>query len=82
MVPRHGRRPQPLRNGRLDQPLPGAINVTFFDSHVEWYDKKQQATYDSAGAVTAAGRVASCMGCHEASATHERLYGVQTGPTQ
>jgi len=29
------------------------------------------------GKVTSAGRVASCMGCHESSATHERLFGVQ-----
>lgn len=27
-------------------------NIAFFDSHVEWSDKRQQATYDSAGAVT------------------------------
>ena len=34
------------------------------------------ATVSPAGQVTSAGRVASCMGCHETSATHERLYGV------
>jgi len=34
------------------------------------------ATVTAAGQVTASGRVASCMGCHETSATHERLYGV------
>jgi len=34
------------------------------------------ATVSTAGQVTSAGRVASCMGCHETSATHERLYGV------
>jgi hypothetical protein len=28
--------------------------------------------------VTSAGRVSSCMGCHEV-ATHERLFGVPTG---
>jgi hypothetical protein len=34
------------------------------------------ATVSTVGQVTSAGRVASCMGCHETSATHERLYGV------
>ena len=34
------------------------------------------ATVTPAGQVTSAGRVASCMGCHEPDATHERLYGV------
>jgi hypothetical protein len=34
------------------------------------------ATVSAAGQVTSAGRVASCMACHEAEATHERLYGV------
>jgi hypothetical protein len=29
------------------------------------------------GTVTSAGRVASCMGCHEASATRERLFGLK-----
>jgi hypothetical protein len=33
-------------------------------------------TVSAAGEVTSAGRVASCMGCHEA-ATHERLFGLQ-----
>jgi hypothetical protein len=33
------------------------------------------ATLTAAGEVTAAGRVASCMACHEV-ATHERLFGV------
>ncbi|MBA3541386.1 MAG: hypothetical protein H0T79_17370 [Deltaproteobacteria bacterium] len=28
------------------------------------------------GEVTSAGRVASCMGCHE-SASHERLFGLK-----
>jgi hypothetical protein len=35
------------------------------------------ATVTTAGQVTSAGRVASCMGCHEA-AEHERLFGVPT----
>jgi hypothetical protein len=35
------------------------------------------ATVSPAGEVTSAGRVATCMGCHETSATHERLYGVE-----
>ena len=35
------------------------------------------ATVTPDGQVTSAGRVASCMGCHETSATHERLFGVQ-----
>jgi len=35
------------------------------------------ATLTAAGEVTAAGRVASCMTCHEV-ATHERLFGVPT----
>jgi len=39
------------------------------------------ATVTAAGQVTAAGRVASCMGCHETSATHERLYGVPLSPS-
>jgi hypothetical protein len=39
------------------------------------------ATVSAAGQVTAAGRVASCMGCHETSATHERLYGVPLSPS-
>jgi hypothetical protein len=29
------------------------------------------------GAVTSAGQVASCMGCHVGEATHERLFGVR-----
>jgi hypothetical protein len=33
-------------------------------------------TITTDGAVTSAGRVASCMGCH-ASATHERLFGLK-----
>ncbi|HKQ71024.1 MAG TPA: hypothetical protein VJT73_16875 [Polyangiaceae bacterium] len=33
------------------------------------------ATVTTAGQVTSAGRIASCMGCHEA-ADHERLFGV------
>jgi len=37
------------------------------------------ATVSPAGEVTSAGRVASCMGCHE-SATHERLFGVPLSP--
>jgi len=36
------------------------------------------ATILPSGEVTAAGRVSSCMGCHEV-ATHERLFGVPTG---
>jgi hypothetical protein len=36
------------------------------------------ATILPSGEVTAAGRVPSCMGCHEV-ATHERLFGVPTG---
>ena len=35
------------------------------------------ATVTTAGQVTSAGRVASCMGCHEV-ADHERLFGVPT----
>jgi hypothetical protein len=38
------------------------------------------ATVTPDGQVTSAGRVASCMGCHETSATHERLFGVPKGP--
>jgi hypothetical protein len=38
------------------------------------------ATVSPAGKVTSSGRVASCMGCHDVSATHERLYGVPTAP--
>jgi hypothetical protein len=37
------------------------------------------ATVSTSGEVTSAGRVASCMGCHE-SATHERLFGVPLSP--
>jgi hypothetical protein len=36
------------------------------------------ATILPSGEVTSAGRVSSCMGCHEV-ATHERLFGVPTG---
>jgi hypothetical protein len=38
------------------------------------------ATITAAGQVTAAGRVASCMGCHE-TANHERLFGVPLSPS-
>jgi hypothetical protein len=37
------------------------------------------ATITAAGQVTAAGRVASCMGCH-VEAEHERLFGVPMSP--
>jgi hypothetical protein len=37
------------------------------------------ATITTAGQVTAAGRVASCMKCHEV-AEHERLFGVPVSP--
>jgi hypothetical protein len=37
------------------------------------------ATISPAGQLTASGRVASCMGCHE-HAPHERLFGVPTSP--
>jgi hypothetical protein len=39
------------------------------------------ATVSTEGRVTSAGRVATCMGCHESSATHERLYGVSKSPS-
>ena len=38
------------------------------------------ATITADGQVTSAGRVASCMGCHEV-ATHERLFGVPLSPS-
>jgi hypothetical protein len=38
------------------------------------------ATITTAGQVTAAGRVSSCMGCHE-MADHERLFGVPLNPS-
>lgn len=38
------------------------------------------ATITAEGQVTAAGRVASCMTCHEV-ATHERLFGVPLSPS-
>lgn len=38
------------------------------------------ATVSPDGQVTSGGRVASCMGCHETSATHERLFGVSKYP--
>lgn len=38
------------------------------------------ATVTADGQVTAAGRVSSCMNCHEV-ATHERLFGVPLSPT-
>ena len=38
------------------------------------------ATVSPSGRVTGSGRVASCMGCHETSAIHERLYGVPLTP--
>jgi prepilin-type N-terminal cleavage/methylation domain-containing protein/prepilin-type processing-associated H-X9-DG protein len=35
-IPRHGSRPNPVpRNWPNNQPLPGAINVAFFDGHVQ-----------------------------------------------
>jgi prepilin-type processing-associated H-X9-DG protein len=35
-LPRHGSRPQALpAHWPLDQPLPGAVNVAFFDGHCE-----------------------------------------------
>ncbi len=35
-VPRHGKRPSPVpTNFRPDQPLPGAVNISFFDGHAE-----------------------------------------------
>jgi len=37
------------------------------------------ATVTPYGQITAAGKVASCMGCHEV-ATHERLFGVPLSP--
>jgi hypothetical protein len=37
------------------------------------------ATVSTSGQVTSAGRVASCMGCHEV-AEHERLFGVPLSP--
>jgi hypothetical protein len=38
------------------------------------------ATVTADGQVTAAGRVASCMSCHDTAATHERLFGVPVAP--
>ena len=38
------------------------------------------ATVSPEGQVTSGGRVASCMACHETSATHERLFGVSKYP--
>lgn len=38
------------------------------------------ATVSPSGQVTSAGRVASCMGCHEV-AEHERLFGVPLSPS-
>lgn len=33
-IPRHGSRPSPVpRQWPADQPLPGAVNVAFFDGH-------------------------------------------------
>jgi hypothetical protein len=40
------------------------------------------ATVSPAGQVTSAGREATCMGCHEISATHERLFGVPKNPAE
>jgi prepilin-type processing-associated H-X9-DG protein len=35
-IPRHGRRPSPVpRNWPKSQPLPGAVNVGFFDGHAQ-----------------------------------------------
>jgi prepilin-type processing-associated H-X9-DG protein len=35
-IPRHGSRPSPVpRQWPTDQPLPGAVNVAFFDGHGE-----------------------------------------------
>jgi hypothetical protein len=51
---------------RVDPPTP--------DTDEGWV----YATILPSGEVTSAGRVSSCMGCHEV-ATHERLFGVPTG---
>ncbi|MFL5305236.1 MAG: hypothetical protein ACJ8F1_08485 [Polyangia bacterium] len=51
---------------RVDPPTP--------DTDQGWV----YATILPSGEVTSAGRVSSCMGCHEV-ATHERLFGVPTG---
>ena len=40
------------------------------------------ATVSPAGQLTSSGRVAACMGCHETSATHERLFGVPLTPSR
>lgn len=32
------------------------------------------------GTVTSAGRVKSCMGCHDSDATHEKLFGLTNAP--
>jgi prepilin-type processing-associated H-X9-DG protein len=35
-IPRHGSRPSPVpTDWPADQPLPGAVNVSFFDGHGE-----------------------------------------------
>jgi prepilin-type processing-associated H-X9-DG protein len=35
-IPRHGKRPRPvLRNWPITSPLPGAVNVSFFDGHAQ-----------------------------------------------
>jgi prepilin-type processing-associated H-X9-DG protein len=35
-IPRHGKRPVPVpRNWPISQPMPGAVNVVFFDGHAE-----------------------------------------------
>ncbi len=39
------------------------------------------ATVSPAGQLTSSGRVSACMGCHETSATHERLFGVPLSPS-
>ena len=34
-IPRHGNRPNPVPTEPADRPLPGAVNVSFFDGHSE-----------------------------------------------
>ena len=72
-----------LRGGVYRAGAPAGLFIMFkVDSATPETDEGWvYATVSTAGEVTSAGRVASCMGCHE-NATHERLFGVPLSPLQ
>jgi hypothetical protein len=56
----------------------GLYVMTRLDAATEGTDEGWvYGTLTMGGEVTAAGRVESCMNCHVAAATHERLFGIE-----